>query len=118
MPAPRVFPVRPGPARALIVCALLTCAAGAALGAEQPVPAPSLGFGYCPPPQRPSCFDSEDTYTRQTALDACAAAFQRYTQSVANYRNCLSREIARAASQASSDSSGFKCRSTGLRSCK
>jgi hypothetical protein len=85
-------------------------------GAQQ---APSAGsFGYCAPPAPPACANLEDTFAKQTTLDACNADFRRYINSVLVYRSCVNRELTRFIEEANAASDRFSCRSAGRAKCK
>ena len=77
-----------------------------------------LGLTYCSAPQPPACAEREESFARQTALDACNAAFRRYISSVLTYRTCVNRELTRVVTEANIASDRFNCRYAGRRNCK
>ena len=77
-----------------------------------------LGLTYCSPPQPPACAELDESFARQTALDACNAAFRRYISSVLTYRACINRELTRVVTEANAASDRFSCRYAGRRNCK
>ena len=100
---------------ALASAALIACVSTA--GAQQ---APSIAnsFGFCAPPAPPPCAGVEDTYAKQTTLDACNVEFRRYINSVLAYRTCVNRELTRFIEAANAASDRFSCRSAGRAKCK
>jgi hypothetical protein len=99
---------------ALTFAGLIGCATIA--GAQR---APYAGsFGFCAPPAPPPCSNSEDTFAKQTALDACTVEFRRYINSVLIYRTCVNRELTRFIEEANAASDRFGCRSAGRAKCR
>ena len=74
------------------------------------------GFGYCAPPNPPSCIDFDSTYKAPKQLRLCKEAVQRYVLVVASYRTCLAKETERAILQVNDSLDRYKCRSQPGRS--
>lgn len=100
---------------ALAFAGMAVCCSTA--GAQQ-APSVSGSFGYCAPPAPPPCASTEETFGKQTTLDACNVEFRRYINAVLAYRTCVNRELTRFIEAANAASDRFSCRSAGRAKCK
>lgn len=75
------------------------------------------GFGYCAPPVPPPCIDTDETYAGPDTIRSCKEKVQRYVQTVAAYRVCLTRETQRAVLQVNERLDRYRCRSQAGASC-
>jgi hypothetical protein len=67
------------------------------------------GFGFCAPPYPPRCVSDPATYGSPTASEQCQDDVNRYVNSVATYRMCLTQETERAVREVNGTLSRWKC---------
>lgn len=67
------------------------------------------GFGFCAPPYPPRCVSDPTTYASQAASDKCQDDVNRYVNSVAAYRMCLTQETERAVREVNGTLNRWKC---------
>lgn len=104
--------------RIFLLAAIAIVAMGGVPAAAQFGEKAPRGLTYCSVPQPPACAEKEESFARQTALDACNAAFRHYISSVVTYRTCVNRELTRVVTEANTASDRFSCRYAGRRNCK